>query len=87
MSKIKYYSLIDMARELNILPETVRKRMKRIGIKYHKRIDNIHYFSQKDFDKIKTKIKTPINKELFYPVYITTTYHIYQSKMNYEPNL
>ena len=78
MSKIKYYSLVEMARELNLNAETVRKRLKKANCKWSKRIQGIHYFSQKSFDCIRTNEHII----LYQPVYITTTYHIYESKIN-----
>ena len=78
MSKIKYYSFVDMAKELNLNHETIRKRLKKANCTWTKRVNGVHYFSEKAFDKIRTNEFVL----LYQPVYITTTYHIYESKIN-----
>jgi DNA-binding Lrp family transcriptional regulator len=80
--KLKIYTLIDIANELNITPYAVGKRIRKMGIECIFKKCSTRYFNQSQFDII-TK-KSYKRKELFYPVYITSTYHIYESKINNE---
>ena len=68
----------DIAKELNISVKSVRNKLSKAGLKKAKTDKGNSLYLHSDL----LLLKTDQNK--YYPIKTTVTYHIYESKMNYE---
>lgn len=88
MSNLKNssFSVQDMSVFLKISKSAVRERIRQLNIHEEFKEENKRYFSKSDYEKIENYL---IDKKpeiiLYEPFRIETTYHIYESKINYLP--
>ena len=76
--------MTDACFYLGITRSALRQRMLVRGIKRVKP----NYISEEDFEKIKKPKKVARKPIIIYtPLRITETYHIYESRMNYDPTI
>ncbi len=81
---MKYLTTKEIALKLGIEAGSVWRRFKSKDILPCKEVAHCHYYSEE-----KVNLITPPDKQIiiYYPYRIETIYHIYESKMNYIPNL
>jgi len=72
-------TLLKISNELGVDRVTLKKIAKANNLEYTER-DGMKFYNVFELQKLVENTTVTIYR----PVYITTTYHIYQSKMNYE---
>jgi hypothetical protein len=72
-------TLLKMSNELGVDRVTLKEIAKAHDLKYIEK-DGMKFYSIFEMQKLVNDITVTIYR----PVYITETYHIYESKMNYE---
>ena len=72
-------TLLKISNELGVDRVTLKKIAKANNLEYTER-DGMKFYNVFELQKLVKNTMVTIYK----PVYITTTYHIYESKMNYE---
>ena len=72
-------TLLKMSNELGVDRVTLKEIAKAHDLKYVEK-DGMKFYSIFEMQKLVNDITITIYR----PVYITETYHIYESKMNYE---
>jgi hypothetical protein len=72
-------TLLKISNELGVDRVTLKKIAKANNLEYTER-DGMKFYNVFELQKLVENTTVTIYR----PVYITTTYHIYESKMNYE---
>lgn len=75
---MKYYTIEDIAVLFGISKSSAKYRIYKLGFKKNKMVNKNAVYSQNIVDALK---KVTV---LYYPLKTTVTYHIYESKMNYD---
>jgi len=83
----KLYTVERMAHLLNLTKVAIQYRIKQKFINPEAIKGNVHYYNENDFSIIRNFNSVAVNKNKLGPfevIYVTQTYHIYNSKINYE---
>lgn len=79
------YNASEIANKLGIGKTTVVDRIKKLNIPVDHKKKNTLYYSEIHLESIQNfRVKQKYDNLLFRPIYITTTYEYFHSKMNLE---
>jgi hypothetical protein len=80
-----FYNLKELSEKTNLSYKSVSIKLKRRLIDFDFIHDRKKHYHSSCIDMLNCKLKT--YKTVYEKIYITTTYHIYPSKMNYINDL
>jgi arabinogalactan endo-1,4-beta-galactosidase len=77
-----FYTLNELSEQTNLCYKAVSVKLKRRNINFDFIKDKKKYYHSSAIEILKGKLKT--YKTIYEKIYITETYHIYESKINYD---
>ena len=80
-----FYSIKELSEQTNLGYKSVSVKLKRRNISFDFIQDKKKYYHSSAIEILKGKLKT--YKIVYEKIYITTTYNIYPSKINYDPTI
>ena len=81
----KFYTLDELSKLTNLTYKAVSVKLKRRNIPFDFIKDKKKYYHGSAIEILKGKLKT--YKTIYEKIYIKETYHIYESKMNYDKTI
>ena len=80
-----FYTLDELSKLTNLCYKAVSVKLKRRNIPFDFIKDKKKYYHGSAIEILKGKLKT--YKTIYEKIYIKETYHIYESKMNYDKTI
>jgi len=80
-----FYTIRELSEQTNLCYKSVSIKLKRRNISTDFVKDKKKYYHSSAIEILKGKLST--HKTIYEKIYITETYHIYESKMNYDDTI